>query len=181
MEQIIKITTKKLTQLLLQRHTHAGQPVFANIEYEVDARLKKTGNPFPGVTKKTKMTVMLNSEYETGVVNQLKREGKDESEYRRGENSMPLEFGRNNTIVGFFNGDAALQYRPFDKSNPTTEYFTQEGIPVRYEDIKDFLPSRGKADNQGTEKQILWNKLYMKNLRSMKIDGVRYEIENENA
>lgn len=179
METIVKITTDKLTQLLLKRHTHVGQPIFANIEYEVDARLKKTNNPYPGVTKKTKMTVMLNSEYETGVLNQLKREGKEANEYERGANTMPLEFGRNNTIVGFFDGKAALQYRPFDKSNPTTEYFTEEGIPVKYEDIKDFLPSRGKATNQGTEKQILWNKLYMSNLISLKIDGVRYEIAND--
>lgn len=178
MQNIKKITTAQLTQLLLDRHTPAKIAVFASIKIDTDARLKKTGNPYPNVRKQSEMTVMLNTEYVSGVHNQLKREDKPLESYRAGDNTMPLTFGENNHIVGFFEGKPVLQFRPFDNSHPVVTYVTGEGFPVAKADIEPFLPSKSKAVNQGTDKEILWRKVYLSNVREMTIDGTKYEIEN---
>lgn len=179
MENIKKITTAKLTQMLLDRHTAAKMGVFASIKIDTDARLKKTNNPYPGVRKQSTMNVLLNTEYESGVLNQLKREGKSADEYERGVNTMPLTFGENNHMIGFFEGQPVLQFRPYDNSHPVVAYFTEEGIPVSAKDVEPFLPSKGKAKNQGTEKEIHWRKVYVENILEMTIDGTKYEIENK--
>lgn len=178
MENVKQITTAQLTQMLLNRHTPAKMSVFSNITIDTDARLLKRGNPYQGVRKHSTMNVMLNTEYESGVLNQLKREGKEAEEYQRGTNTMPLVFGENNHIVGFFNGEAVLQFRPYDNSKPTTEYYDENGIVVAKENIAEFMPKKSAPTNQGTEKEIMVRKVYMKNVKGMTIDGTKYIVKN---
>ena len=174
--QTKQVTTAQLTQILLERHTAAKMSVFATILIDTDARLRKRGNPYPNCRKQTKMKVMLNTDYKSGVLNQLKREDKPANHYREGENTMPLVFGENNHIVGFFNGEPVLVCRPFDKSYPVVTYFTEDGFEVPVNEIRDFIPERNKAENLGTEKEILWRKPYLKNVVEMTIDGTKYEV-----
>jgi len=41
--------------------------------------------------------------------------------------------------------------------------------------LPNVLPTKSKATNQGTEKEIFWRKLYVKNIRKIKIDGIIYK------
>src|SRR6185369_2312798 len=96
------------------------------------AKLKKTGNPYPDTMKLSRLSILLNTEYETGVVNQLAREGKSADEYEKGKNTMPMVFGENNHFIGMYKGEYVLQYRPFDNSHPKTIYFCN-GVEIAKE------------------------------------------------
>lgn len=174
-----KVTIDELAQILLEKKMIPGKPVICSIVYFVSARLLKTGNPYPDTMKLTKTTVMLNSEYATGVRNQLERENKFPNTYKPGINTMPLNLGENNNFIGEFKGELALQYRMFDNSHPRTKY-VNEGRIIDEKEIANFIPQRAEKDNQegrqGTQKAIFWNKLYLKNVRRMKIDGEEYKV-----
>ena len=173
-----KVTVKELAQILLEMKTQKGAAIIANVLQYTSAKLKKTGNPYPETMKLSNLSILLNTEYETGVVNQLKREDKDESEYKKGKNTMPLVYGENNRFIGMFNGEFVLQYRPFDNSRPRTKYVFN-GKVIDKSKIEQYLPATYSAKNQGTEKEILWRKLYLSNVRKIKINGEVYKVVAE--
>lgn len=174
-----QVTAQQFAEILLAKSLRPGMATFVHIKTLTDARLRKTGNPFPNVAKLTEMTVILNTEYASGVKNQLKREDKDAATYVPGVNTMPLEFGPNNNFIGSFKGKFAIQYRPFDNSRPTVQYLN-EGKLIAKEVIEPFLPKKNEKPNeegrQGTEKEIMWRKTYVENILEMTIDGETYKI-----
>lgn len=170
-----KVTPTQLAEILLGFSFQKGASVMASILQYTDARLLKTNNPFKGVMKLTKLSVLLNTEYEKGVFNQLKKEGKEETEYNKGTNTMPLEFGENNRFIGFYKGEAVIQYRPFDNSKPKTKYL-YNGKIIDKDKISNFIPVKKAAENQGTDKEIFWRKLYVSNIRKIKINGKIYKV-----
>ncbi len=171
------VTINELGEILMQQTTVKGASIICNILQYTDAKLKKTNNPYKEVFKLTQMNVLLNTEYVRGVLIQLSKENKDESEYQQGTNTMPLTFGENNRFIGTFKGEYVLQYRPYDNSKPNVRYFdNSNGNELNYEDIKPFLPAKKVATNQGTEKEILWRKLYLKNLIEFKFLGTTYKV-----
>ena len=42
--------------------------------------------------------------------------------------------------------------------------------------LVDFLPIENHATNQGTEREILWRKLYLKNVRKIAVNGELYKV-----
>lgn len=127
------------------------------------------------VQKLTTLKVLLNTDYVSGVVNQLEREDKEKSEYKAGKNTMPLDLCENNQFFGYFQGKGVLQYRPFDKSFPEVKYL-KNGKEVEKSELGDILPASNKAQNQGTEKEIFWRKLYVSNIVKITINKVEYEL-----
>lgn len=172
---MIKLTASQLAEKLFEMQFQKGASVMVNILQYTDAKLLKRNNPFQGVMKLSKLNVLLNTEYEKGVINQLRKEGKEETEYQKGTNTMPLEFGENNRFIGLFNGKPVIQYRPFDNSNPKTK-FVLNGKIIDKQKIAAFIPEKKVAENQGTDKEILWRKLYVSNIRKMKINGQLYKV-----
>lgn len=176
-----KVTLNQLASILLTRQTQPGLAVFANITQVTEVKMRKRGNPYAesGVTKITNLTVLLNTSYESGVRNQLEREGRDRDTYEAGRNSMPLEYGRNNTFIGTFKGEFVLQYRPFDNSRPRTKHLF-EGRLFDKRNIAEFLPEEriheAQDSRQGTDKEIMWRKVYLRNVRRFKIDGTTYKV-----
>jgi hypothetical protein len=175
MSQIKKVTVTELATILFAMQFQKGAAVFASVLQFTDARLLKRGNPYPNTMKLTQLGIMLNTEYEKGVTNQLAREDKDASEYVKGTNTMPLEFGENNRFIGTFNGKPVIQYRPFDNSHPRTKYIA-DGKIIDKAKIANFIPAKKAAENQGTEKEIFWRKLYLSNVRKMKIGKQVYKV-----
>lgn len=145
-------------------------------------RITKEINPYNKVLKVSILSVIISTDYKKGVENQLVRENKDTSEYKRGVNSMPLNFSNsNNSFFGEFidnkgvNKGWVLQYRPFEKSYPSVKYIADGNIKTK-ENMPDILPAKSKATNQGTEKEILWRKVYLKNIKRIHINGIRYKV-----
>jgi hypothetical protein len=176
------VTEKELAQILFDTKLTKGMPTFANVLQQtlpktlVKSRTDKTiKNPFQTILKVSKVSILLNSEYEKAVTNQLAREGKEATEYHKGENTMPIIFGENNQFIGIFNGEFVLQYRPNDNVMPQTKYFA-DGVETDKKLLADFLPTESKATNQGTEREILWRKLYLNNVLEITLNGETYKV-----
>lgn len=174
----IEVTTAELTAVLMAMPNGIGSfaKVLQYTEPKTTKKCRDTKEPFSSTIKKlTSLSVLLNTQYESGVLNQLKKENKEESEYKKGTNTMPIDFElSNNEFAGFYNGKAVIQYRPFDNSKPSTK-FILDGKVTDKENIPNVLPKKSKATNQGTEKEIFWRKLYVANIRKIKVNGVTYK------
>jgi len=176
-----KVTLKELAQILLETRIVKGMPMFASVLQATEpnclkkSRTTKEPNPFASIVKVSKVSILLNSEYEKAVTNQLAKEGKEATEYKKGENTMPLVFGENNQFIGIYKGEFVLQYRPNDNVKAKTK-FLANGKFTDKNKLVDFLPTESKATNQGTEREILWRKLYLKNVKKIAVNGEVYKV-----
>jgi hypothetical protein len=130
---------------------------------------------FSKVEKVSETSIILNSIYERAIERQLEKEGKDISAYEKGQNTMPLEYGPNNIFFGTYNERPVLQYRPNDAVFPKTVYFV-DGKQTEKAEISGFLPLESKATNQGTEREILWRKVYLDNILEISLLGKKYIV-----
>jgi hypothetical protein len=176
-----KVTLKELAQILLEVRMVKGMNMFASVLQVTEpkclkkSRVTKEINPFESIVKVSKVSILLNAEYEKAVTNQLLRENKETTEYQKGENTMPLVFGENNQFIGMFKGEFVLQYRPNDNVKAKTKFVANGKITDKNK-LVDFLPTENKATNQGTEREILWRKLYLKNVRKIAVNGEIYKV-----
>lgn len=178
------VTVKELTQILLETKTIKGMNMFASVLQATQprctkkSRITKEPNPYNKITKVSKVSILLNADYVTAVAKQLNREDKEQTEYKKGINTMPLVFGENNQFVGFYGGNPVLQYRPNDNIKPKTKYIA-DGKLMDKSKLAEYLPKVNKATNQGTEREIFWRKLYLKNLKKLSFNGEVYRIIQE--
>ena len=178
------VTEKELAQILFDAKITKGMPTFARVLQQTQPKClvkSRTNNdiknPYQSILKQSRVSILLNSEYEKAVTNQLAKEGKQATDYIKGENTMPITFGENNRFIGIciFNGEFVLQYRPNDNVFPQTKYFA-DGVETEKSKLVDFLPTENKATNQGTEREILWRKLYLKNVLEISLFGETYKV-----
>jgi hypothetical protein len=88
---------------------------------------------------------------------------------------MPLEYGENNQFIGRYKDEYVLQYRTNDNVLPKSKYIA-DGKLTDKSKLVDFLPLSTSASNQGTDREILWRKLYLKNVQKITLDGVTYKV-----
>ena len=175
------LTEKELAQVLLETTIIKGMPLFASVLQETEPKCTKksrvTGekNPFEKILKRSFVSIILNTEYEKAVTNQLERENKDTSEYKKGINTMPLVFGENNQFIGIYNGEFVLQYRPNNQIKPKSTYFA-DSVETEKDKLTQYLPVENHATNQGTDKEIFWRKLYLKNVLELTLNGETYKL-----
>lgn len=174
----LNVTTEQLTNILMNMPNSIG--TFAKVLQVTEPKTTKkdrdTKEPFNAkISKITALSVLLNTEYQNGVKNQLKRENKAETEYKQGINTMPIDFSQSaNNFCGTFKGKSVIQYRPFDNSRPTVKFMLNGNLTDKAK-LPNVLPTKSKATNQGTDKEIFWRKLYVSNIRKIKIDGIIYK------
>ena len=178
----IKLTEQELAKILFDFETQKGMPIFASILQEtkpkctVKHRDTKEKNPFQSIVKRSFVSILLNSDYEKSVTNQLKKEEKSIENYEKGINTMPLDFGDNNQFIGIFNNEFVLQYRPNDQIKPKTTFFA-DGIETTKKDLEGYLPKEpAPPTNQGTEREIFWRKLYLKNVIELTFNKTVYQL-----
>ena len=181
--QVLRVTELELEAILMNFKVVKGMAVLGSIfqitipKALVKDRITKEKNPFNLITKESKVSCIFNADYEKQVTNQLKREDKDESDYKRGEAVMELEFFGNNDFYcqNVKNGKKVIRYRPNDNTKPTTEY-KADGKLVKFEQVKNLLPETSKATNQGTEREILWRTVYLSNIHEITLNKVKYIV-----
>lgn len=157
-----------------------------SIVYTVSARttkkdrVTKEPNPWQNLQKTVEVkNTSLNSDYETRVKNQLIRENKSESDYKKGKNSMPIEFCDNNKIVGTFNGKKVFCHFPLPNTKRETIVYKNDGIEVSKSEVKnwDIFPKSYAPKNQGISNKVVEiEKPYFDNIDSFTIDGTKYVI-----
>ena len=170
-----KVTLNELETILAKKTFVKGMPIFASVLQYTSARLLKRNNQYAETMKLSKVSILLNSDYEKAVINVLRTEGKNDTDYKKGKNTMPIEKCPNNNFFGYYEGKAVLEYRPNDNSRPTTKYMFNGKI-IDKAKIAQFIPTTKKAENQGTDREILWRKLYLSNVRKIAINGEIYKV-----
>ena len=175
-----KVTLNELNAILGDISITKGMANFATVEQLTEPKLTKkdrvTKEPFLGqIHKLSIVSIILNTEYEKIVTNQLKREDKETSEYKKGVNTMPIEKCDNNNFFGYYYGKGVLEYKPNQGQTPQTAYYLNGKI-IDKNLLPDVLPTTNKATNQGTDKEVFWRKLYTKNIVSITLNGVKYEV-----
>ena len=174
------VTPNQLNRILNDTTIVNKMATFANViqltTVKTNKKDRKTKEPFNGEVKKlSEVGIILNSEYEKNVTNQLNREGKEKTDYKKGYNTMPLDKGDNNNFYGVFKGKSVIEYRPNPNVKPVTKYFLNDQH-TSIDFIPDVLPVRKKATNQGTDKEIQWRKLYTSNIVQITLMGVTYKV-----
>lgn len=176
------VTLDQLAEVLKNTTLVNKMGTFATVlqltEPKCNKKCRQTGIAFSDkVLKLSKVNIVLNSEYEANVTNQLSKENKGKEGYKKGRNTMPLIKGENNNFFGTYNENPVIEYRPNPNPNLTTSvtYFKNDFIEVNKTDLPDVLPSSYRPTNQGTEKVISWRKLYVRNIVSIKLNGVTYQ------
>jgi hypothetical protein len=178
------ISRKELSKMLYSLQFAENSNIFASIwqltepKCVVKHRDTKAPNPYIGAKKLSYVNVCLNVEYSKRVVNQLAKENKEATEYQQGKNTMPLDFGENNIFIGKFKDKDVVQYAPTsnEKLRPRVKYY-HNGKEISKNEIAPFLPVVHKAENQGTDKEIIWRKVYLDNILKININGKRYVID----
>jgi hypothetical protein len=181
--QVLRVTELELQVILQNFKVVQGMAVFGSLfqattpKMLVKDRITKEKNPFNVITKESKVSCIFNADYEKQVVNQLKREDKEETEYKKGFSAMELKFFGNNDFYceNVKNEKKVIRYRPNDKVKPTTEYFA-DNKKVSFDQVKNYLPEPSKATNQGTEKEILWRTVYLENIQEITLNKVKYIV-----
>lgn len=176
------VTVNELADILLAFKTVHGMPIMAGITQLTDiSNMRKTGNPYVGAKKLTTMQIFLNSDYKKGVENRLIKEGKDVSEYKQGKNTMPLTFGDNNEFIGMYlskktgQHEYVLQMRPNDAFEAKVKYLLN-GQEIDYKLISPFIPERTFAENQGTDNNVIWRKVYLNNVLNLNFNKEQYHL-----
>jgi len=191
MSEFKKVTTDELTTILLALPNGIGSTAtvlqytspkctkfIRNIKQWDAVKGKDVKIPFTDeIRKSSNVPIIVATDYERNVVNQLNRENLPETEYKKGINTMPIELDESiNTFAGKFKGKGVIQYRP--NPNPKLKVITNFYLnknEVLKSELPDVLPVPSKPKNQGTKKPILWRKLYIENIKQISIQGVRYE------
>lgn len=182
---VVTVNTQALEQILNNIELPKGVNTFAYITQLTSPkilkkdRVTKVVHNFINVQKQSSLSIQLNTDYEKFVGNQLEREDKANSEYKRGFNTMPLDKSESsNNFFGTFKGNSAIEYKPTATAIPTKPLYFANGNPIEKEALGDILPTVSKATNQGTDKEIVWRKLYVKNILEITIQGTKYKVVN---
>ncbi len=146
-----------------------------NISALVDARPRKTGNPFAAIAKLSVVNGMTGFDYEASVNRQLGREEK-ETDFSAAARSWGQVIS---PALVENKGEYYLRLKVESTRKPV--YLTKRtaGNPwvvTAKEIIDNYLPPIAKAQNQGTEKEIIYRNYKLSSLVSVSMNGERYRI-----
>ena len=145
----------------------------------VDAKARKTGNPFGEIRKLSKVLAFTGFDYEASVNRQLDREGKGQLTFAAAERSWGERIA---PAVVRNNGKLYLVAKVERTHKPV--YLVRQGGFLRIiakELIAPFLPPVRHAENQGTEKEIVYRNYSLANIASFRIGGQAYRIRHAAA
>jgi hypothetical protein len=141
----------------------------------VDARARKTGNPFAKVLKLSKVNGMTGADYEKSVNRQLDREGKGQLSFTANERKWGERIG---PALVEKEGKLYLVIHPQRTASPV--YFGQNPgkllKAVAKETIAAFLPAPKPAANQGTDKEIVYRNYSLENITALSLGGKTYRV-----
>ena len=163
------ITLNQLADLL-RNVTHAQPIGFVAL---IDAKARKTGNPFGTVLKLSKVQAFTGFDYERSVNRQLEREGSQLSftakERSWGERISPA--------LAENHGKLYLVAKVENTRKPVYLVKTAFGLlPIAKALVSPFLPVSKPASNQGTDKEIVYRNYSLENIVSLSMGGEKYRI-----
>lgn len=155
----------------LFRNVKHAQPI--SFVALVDARAKKTGNPFGQITKLSRVNAFTGFDYEASVNRQLGREGQEQSFQAEGrswgERICPALVEKAGSLY------LVAKIERADK--PVYLVNTPRGLaPIAKEKIAAFLPVYQQPANQGTAKEIVYRNYSLTGIISLSMGGEKYRV-----
>ena len=140
-----------------------------------DARLRKTGNPFGQVNKRSEVNGMVNWHYQNAVNRQRAREDSATDFEAR-----PRKWGKRIPKSPFVVHKGALYLEVKVERSLNHRYVTPDGRALTDADVAPFLPKRSSnAAHQGVEREIILRDYRVDHMDAISIDGERLVIDPE--
>jgi hypothetical protein len=172
----MNITRAKLVDRLLELRG----ATFITVTVTTDARAKKTGNPYGKVLKTTTINCQVNFHYDRAVLARLEKEGKNESEFERGESwHEPFKVDGKLTPLAVKKGETVPGYLRLRHLLTIGEpIYTQAigGTEVSAELIKPFLPAPSTYSNQGTDDPVRFLTYSLESIKFIRLSGEEYFV-----
>jgi hypothetical protein len=169
MLKLIQKTKDSILQFFLNFNGHS----LIGLTILTDARLKKTGNPYGKVLKKTRLLANIGFHYANSLDNQAKREEKEidfQVQARRWGKRLencPLVEHKGNYYL-----EAKIE-ETFE-----VNYFLENGAPIEKSAIEEFLPKKSESSTQDElEKKVILRDIKLENILSMRTGGESILVE----
>lgn len=168
-------TINQIKLLEILSNVKGAQPI--TISAFVDARAKKTGNPYSEIRKLSKVNGFTGADYETSVQRQETREGNapsfEASERKWGERISPALVKNKDKFY--------LVIQPRATAKPI--YFAKKvgGFfkAISKQSIADLLPvAKSNAEAQGVEKEIVYRNYSLESIGAISIGGEKYRVRH---
>lgn len=155
----------------------------ATIVAETVPAMRKTGNPYVGATKISRVNGLLNWIYENAVNRQRCRENTPVDANGEVEHfeAAPRKWGqrirRDDGTVTPLVEHKGKHYVELKVERSLGYEYRHNGQPVDAEAIEEFLPDRKEGARQEVENPVILRDYSIENIRQITIDGIVYEIE----
>jgi hypothetical protein len=156
---------------------------FVTIVADTDPRLLKTGNPFAGVRKISRVNGLLNWIYENAVNNQRVRENQplDSTGEVEHFDAKPRKWGER-----IRRDDGTVTPLVEHKDRHYLELKVQKSLGHEYRDstgavldpaqVAKFIPNRKEGERQEVDSPVILRDYAIENIVQITIDGIVYEV-----
>ncbi len=151
---------------------------FITIVTETEPRMRKTGNPFVGATKVSRVNGRINANYDNNVLARLAKEGKDASEFTRGESWHEAITRADGSMTPFcaHKKTGAIYLRFVLENAIDSHYFDATGVEIDKAAINPFL-YESNYSNQGLgDNPVMFLVYSMESVKALTIDGMTYLV-----
>lgn len=143
-----------------------------------DQKARKKGNPFGDIWKLSTVQGMVNFHYDAGVLRRLASEGKDESEFQKGETwHRPILDASGRLTPLCRHADESrddLYLRFMFISNTVRKYVNSGGAEIDATLAEQFTRKRSTYDNQGLDRPLVFLVYALSSIVELSVDGIRY-------
>lgn len=175
-----EITPNELLLILIAHEFNDGFKSAEFIQYtaETDPKLKKTGNPYQNVVKRTTARCMLKAIYENSVNNAMVRNG-DQEKGERNFEAQKMTWGewveidgQKSKILITHNGKFYIR-TTFNNPNeiPLVSYFDGNGTELSKVELLPFLPSKKES-----ESGVAVRSYGLSSFKEVRLAGMIYKI-----
>lgn len=170
-----KEVAKKVAQIKVEQTTTAALSAvlqaikgakIMTIVTETDPKLKKRGNPFEGVTKRTTMNVMANFNYRTALDKALVAKGEAPSNREK----KARTWGERVPNSPFIMHKGALYLEVKLNGRPSKVEYLVDGEAIATDRVAQWIPVRKDAEVPMCDVQIA-------NIKELRVNGVRYIVK----
>lgn len=173
---LAKKTIKPVTQSQLVSHLLEIKGAKAlSVLTRTTPKMRKTNNPYLDAIKIADRNVLVNFQYDEGVLRRLAKENKSPDEFQRGSSwHRPMMLEDRFTPLSYHKDDPNHLYlRCMDRGATMTEYMSPTGESIPASAIKPFLQG-SDYKNQGLEDPLRFIQYDINNILALTDSGVTY-------
>lgn len=156
---------------------------FGTIVAETDPRMKKTGNPYVGATKISRVNGLFNWIYENAVNRQRCREEQPLDAAGEVEHftALPRKWGvrvkrEDGTVTPLVEHKGQFYLEMKVERSLGYEY-RKDGATLDPKAVEAFLPERKEGTRQEVDNPVILRDYSIESIRQITLDGIVYEIE----